>query len=48
MGFDIPYQYNNIAETALRGGFHIIRNGSYNVCNSTAQRFPCLRCVQDM
>ena len=36
---------NDIATTAIKEGFHIIRNGYYNIRGSTAQRFSCNRCV---
>ena len=35
----------NIATTALKDGYHIIRSGYYTICGSTAQSVSCNRCV---
>ena len=43
---DIRYLLcNNIATTAIKDEYHIIRYGYYTICSSTAQRFSCNRCV---
>ena len=38
-------QYNDRATAAIKDGYHIIRNGYYTICGSTAQRFSYNRCV---
>ena len=37
--------YHDIATTAFKGWYHIIRNGYYTIRGSAAQRYTCNRCV---
>ena len=36
---------NNITTTAIKDGYHIIRNGYYSIRGLTAQRIACIMCV---